>query len=139
MPLILTHGWPASCVEYLDLIGPLTDPRAHGGDAADAFHVVVPDLPGFAFSAPLRERGWNIYRVSAAWVELMRRLRLRALRRPRQRRGLAGLPRDGAPGPATVAAPYLVNVATLNNRIRIPSRKLLMAHSKGRPRSARRA
>ncbi|HEX2326924.1 MAG TPA: epoxide hydrolase [Chloroflexota bacterium] len=74
MPLILTHGWPASCVEYLDLIGPLTDPRAHGGDPADAFHVVVPDWPGFAFSSPLRERGWNIYRVAAAWVELMRRL-----------------------------------------------------------------
>ena len=74
MPLILTHGWPTCCVEYLDLIGPLTDPRAHGGDPADAFHVVVPDWPGFAFSAPLRERGWNIYRVAAAWVELMRRL-----------------------------------------------------------------
>jgi pimeloyl-ACP methyl ester carboxylesterase len=74
MPLILTHGWPTSCLEYLDLVGPLTDPRAHGGDPADAFHVVVPDLPGFAFSAPLRERGWSVYRVAGAWVELMRRL-----------------------------------------------------------------
>lgn len=73
-PLLLTHGWPTSCVEYLDLIGPLTDPRAHGGDPADAFHVVVPDWLGFAFSGPTREPGWNIYRVAAAWVELMRRL-----------------------------------------------------------------
>jgi pimeloyl-ACP methyl ester carboxylesterase len=73
-PLILTHGWPCSCVEYLDLIGPLTDPRAYGGDPADAFHVVVPDLPGFAFSGPTTEKGWNQYRTAAAWVELMRRL-----------------------------------------------------------------
>jgi hypothetical protein len=65
---------PCSCVEYLDLIGPLTDPRVHGGDPADAFHVVVPDLPGFAFSGPTREPGWNQYRTAAAWVELMRRL-----------------------------------------------------------------
>jgi pimeloyl-ACP methyl ester carboxylesterase len=73
-PLILTHGWPASCVEYLDLIGPLTDPRANGGDPADAFHVVIPDSPGFAFSGPTKEPGWNQYRIAAAWVELMRRL-----------------------------------------------------------------
>jgi len=74
MPLILTHGWPNSCVEYLDLIGPLTDPRAHGGDAADAFDVVIPDLPGFAFSGPTTERGWSMYRTARAWIELMQRL-----------------------------------------------------------------
>ncbi|MQA10646.1 MAG: alpha/beta fold hydrolase [Pseudonocardiaceae bacterium] len=73
-PLILTHGWPSSFVEYLDFIGPLTDPRAHGGDPADAFHVVIPSIPGFGFSGPTNEKGWNRYRIAAAWAELMRRL-----------------------------------------------------------------
>jgi epoxide hydrolase len=74
LPLILTHGWPNSVVEYLDLIGPLTDPRAHGGDPADAFHVVIPSLPGFAFSGPTTETGWDAQRTARAWAELMRRL-----------------------------------------------------------------
>ena len=74
LPLILTHGWPGSFVEFLDLIGPLTDPRAHGGDPADAFHVVIPSLPGFGFSSPLAETGWELARTAKAWVELMRRL-----------------------------------------------------------------
>ncbi|HET8627983.1 MAG TPA: epoxide hydrolase [Thermomicrobiales bacterium] len=74
VPLILTHGWPSSVVEYLDLIGPLSDPRAHGGDPADAFHLVIPSLPGFAFSGPTIEKGWNRYRIARAWAELMRRL-----------------------------------------------------------------
>ncbi|MFE6613493.1 epoxide hydrolase family protein [Amycolatopsis sp. NPDC057786] len=73
-PLILTHGWPNSVFEYLDLIDRLTDPRSHGGDAADAFHVVIPSLPGFGFSGPTREKGWNRYRTAQAWAELMRRL-----------------------------------------------------------------
>jgi pimeloyl-ACP methyl ester carboxylesterase len=73
-PLILTHGWPGSVVEYLDVVGPLSDPRAHGGDAADAFDLVIPSIPGFAFSGPTREAGWNRYRVARAWAELMRRL-----------------------------------------------------------------
>ena len=59
LPLVLTHGWPGSIVEFLEVIGPLTDPVAHGGDAADAFHVVCPSLPGYAFSGPTRERGWH--------------------------------------------------------------------------------
>ena len=70
-PLILTHGWPGSFVEFLDVIGPLTDPRAHGGDPAQAFHVVIPSLPGFAFSGPTTEPGWNRYRTARAWAELM--------------------------------------------------------------------
>ncbi|MCX4747995.1 epoxide hydrolase [Kitasatospora sp. NBC_01287] len=74
MPLIITHGWPGSVVEFLDVIGPLTDPVAHGGDAADAFHLVIPSLPGFGFSGPTRETGWNTGRVAAAWAELMSRL-----------------------------------------------------------------
>lgn len=74
MPLILTHGWPGSIVEYLDVIGPLTDPRAHGGDPATAFHLVIPSLPGFGFSGPTHETGWNRYRTARAWAMLMSRL-----------------------------------------------------------------
>ena len=74
LPLIVTHGYPGSVVEFLDLVGPLTDPRAHGGDPADAFHLVVPSLPGYGFSTPVREPGWAMGRTSRAWVELMARL-----------------------------------------------------------------
>jgi pimeloyl-ACP methyl ester carboxylesterase len=74
LPLILTHGWPATVVEYLGLIGPLTDPAAHGGAAADAFDVVIPSIPGFGFSEPTKTKGWNRYRIARAWDELMRRL-----------------------------------------------------------------
>ncbi|MBE1485364.1 epoxide hydrolase family protein [Plantactinospora soyae] len=73
-PLVLTHGWPGSVVEFLDLIGPLTNPRAHGGDPADAFHVVIPSLPGFGFSGPTTDAGWDTDRIARAWAELMRRL-----------------------------------------------------------------
>ncbi|MFI7001756.1 epoxide hydrolase family protein [Nocardia sp. NPDC050175] len=74
LPLLLTHGWPGSVVEFLDVIGPLTDPAAHGGDPKDAFHLVIPSLPGFGFSGPVAESGWRIERTAQAWVELMRRL-----------------------------------------------------------------
>lgn len=75
LPLILTHGWPSSPVEFLRVLGPLVDPRAHGGDPADAFHVVAPSLPGYGFSTPVPEVGWgNLFRVSQAWAELMSRL-----------------------------------------------------------------
>ena len=74
VPLVLTHGWPGSIVEFLDLIGPLTDPVAHGGEAADAFHVVLPGIPGFGLSGPTTEPGWEAGRVADAWAELMRRL-----------------------------------------------------------------
>lgn len=73
-PLIITHGWPGSFVEFLKIIGPLTDPRANGGDPADAFHLVIPSAPGFAFSGPTRETGWNTERIARAFAELMRRL-----------------------------------------------------------------
>lgn len=73
-PLLLLHGWPGSFVEFLDLIGPLTDPVAHGGAASDAFHLVIPSLPGFAFSGPLHETGWTDGRAAAALAELMARL-----------------------------------------------------------------
>jgi epoxide hydrolase len=71
LPLILTHGWPGSVLEFLGVIGPLTDPAAHGGDPADAFHVVVPSMPGFGFSGPTSEPGWTGQRVARAWAELM--------------------------------------------------------------------
>ena len=74
LPLVITHGYPSSIAEFVDLLGPLTDPRAHGGDPADAFHVVVPSLPGFGFSSPLEGSGWESTRTAKAWVELMHRL-----------------------------------------------------------------
>jgi epoxide hydrolase len=74
LPLVVTHGWPGSFVEFLDMLEPLTDPRTHGGDPADAFHVVVPTLPGFGFSGPVTEAGWDTTRIARAWSELMRRL-----------------------------------------------------------------
>ncbi|WP_406400343.1 epoxide hydrolase family protein [Streptomyces uncialis] len=74
LPLVLTHGWPNSFLEFVDMIGHLTDPRAHGGDPGQAFHVVVPSPPGFGFSEPPREAGWSIARVGGMWAGLMRRL-----------------------------------------------------------------
>ena len=74
LPLILTHGWPGSVLEFLAAIGPLTDPTAHGGAAEDAFHVVVPALPGYGFSDPPAETGWGTDRVGRAWAQLMARL-----------------------------------------------------------------
>jgi pimeloyl-ACP methyl ester carboxylesterase len=74
LPLILTHGWPGSFVEFLDVITPLTDPRSYGGDPADAFHLVIPSIPGYGFSGPTQEAGWNVRRIAQAWAELMRRL-----------------------------------------------------------------
>ena len=83
LPLILTHGWPGSVAEFLRVIGPLADPRAHGGDPADAFHLVIPSIPGYGLSGPTREAGWTTGRVARARSELMARL---------------GYPRYGAQG-----------------------------------------
>jgi microsomal epoxide hydrolase len=74
MPLLITHGWPGSIAEFLQVIGPLADPRAHGRDPADAFHVVAPSLPGFGFSGPTPERGWGRRRMTGALAALMERL-----------------------------------------------------------------
>lgn len=73
-PCIVTHGWPSTVYDFMDIVGPLTNPRAHGGDPADAFHVVAPSLPGFGFSGPTSETGWGVHRTALAWAELMRRL-----------------------------------------------------------------
>jgi len=74
LPLIITHGWPGSVIEFLKILAPLTDPTAHGGRAEDAFHVVAPSLPGFGFSGKPAARGWNGERIAKAWTELMQRL-----------------------------------------------------------------
>jgi pimeloyl-ACP methyl ester carboxylesterase len=74
LPLIITHGWPGSVIEMLDVIGPLTDPAAYGGDPEDAFDLVIPSIPGYGFSSQPGEAGWNSARIGAAWAELMRRL-----------------------------------------------------------------
>jgi pimeloyl-ACP methyl ester carboxylesterase len=74
LPLIMTHGWPGSVIEQMDTVDPLTDPTAHGGSAADAFHLVLPSLPGYGFSSRPAELGWNLLRTAEAWAELMQRL-----------------------------------------------------------------
>jgi pimeloyl-ACP methyl ester carboxylesterase len=74
LPLIMTHGWPGSVIELLETVGPLTDSTAHGGQAEDAFHLVLPSLPGYGFSSEPTKLGWNVGRVARAWAELMHRL-----------------------------------------------------------------
>jgi epoxide hydrolase len=74
LPLVITHGWPGSVIEFLKVIGPLTDPTSHGGSAADAFHVVCPSLPGYGFSDKPSGPGWGVERIAAAWTVLMARL-----------------------------------------------------------------
>lgn len=74
LPMIVTHGWPGSVIEQLKIVGPLTDPTAHGADAADAFHLVIPSLPGHGFSGKPETTGWDPIRIARAWAELMRRL-----------------------------------------------------------------
>jgi pimeloyl-ACP methyl ester carboxylesterase len=74
LPLIMTHGWPGSVIELLETVGPLTDPTAHGGRAEDAFHLVLPSLPGYGFSGEPAELGWDASRTARAWAELMHRL-----------------------------------------------------------------
>ena len=74
LPIVLTHGWPGSVVEFLEVVGPLADPTSHGGQAEDAFHVVIPSLPGFGFSDKPTEPGWRLPRIANAWAQLMKRL-----------------------------------------------------------------
>jgi pimeloyl-ACP methyl ester carboxylesterase len=74
LPLIITHGWPGSIIEMLNVVGPLTDPTAHGGSAEDAFHLVIPSIPGYGFSGKPTGSGWDPAHIARAWVELMKRL-----------------------------------------------------------------
>ncbi len=71
VPLLMVHGWPGSVIEFLDVLGPLTNPSAHGGDPADAFHIIAPSLPGYTFSGPTHETGWHPRRIADAFVEIM--------------------------------------------------------------------
>lgn len=74
LPLVVTHGWPGSVLEFLDCIGPLTEPEKYGGDPADAFHVVIPSLPGYGFSGKPAKTGWGVEKIASAWAVLMQRL-----------------------------------------------------------------
>ena len=87
LPLVLTHGWPGSVVEFLDVVEPLRDPAAHGGDAADAFHVVCPTLPGYGFSDKPTAPGWGVERIADVLGRADGRARPHALRRPGRRLG----------------------------------------------------
>lgn len=107
LPLLMTHGWPGSIVEFLDVIGPLTDPRAHGGDPKDAFHLVIPSLPGFGFSSPVIEAGWTIERIGAAWAELMHRLGYRRYGVQGGDIGAAVSPQVGRVAPEHVAGVHI--------------------------------
>ena len=98
LPLIITHGWPGSVIEMLEVIGPLTDPAAHGGSAGDAFDLVVPSLPGYGFSAGPAEVGWDPGRIARAWAELMRRLGYTRYVAQGGDQGAAVTARDGRPG-----------------------------------------
>ena len=74
LPMIVTHGWPGSIIEQLKIIDPLTNPTAHGASEADAFHLVIPSMPGYGFSGKPKGTGWNPDRIARAWAELMKRL-----------------------------------------------------------------
>ena len=130
LPLLLVHGWPGSVVEFLDVIPRLTDPEAHGGRADDAFHVIAPSLPGYGFSEPPRTPGWDVRRIAQAFVELMARLRLPALRRAGRRLGRADRHQDRD------ARPRALRRAPPQHADRRPARRSGRAHRRGagRPR-----
>jgi pimeloyl-ACP methyl ester carboxylesterase len=115
LPLVLTHGWPGSVVDFLRVIGPLSDPRAHGGDPADAFHLVIPSIPGFGFSTPVREAGWETSRAGRAWAELMSRL---GYERYGAQAGDAGA---GVSGELAIAAPERMVGMHINGPSAFPS------------------
>ena len=107
LPMIITHGWPGSVIEQLKIIGPLTDPTAHGGRAEDAFDVVIPSLPGYGFSGKPTGTGWDPDRIARAWAELMKRLGYTRYVAQGGDWGTPDLQRDGAPGCGRIARhPY---------------------------------
>jgi hypothetical protein len=98
LPLIMTHGWPGSVIELLETVGPLTDPTTHGGTPGDAFHLVLPSLPGYGFSGEPAELGWDASRTARAWAELMHRLAYTRYVAQGRRRGCPRHGPDGPPG-----------------------------------------
>ena len=107
LPLVLSHGWPGSIAEFLDVVGPLTDPRAHGGDPADAFHVVAPSLPGFGFSGPAPTTGWGAEADRRGVRRAHGAARLRPLRRAGRRLGVGDLALDRATYPEHVVGVHV--------------------------------
>ncbi len=107
LPLVITHGWPGSFVEFHKVIEPLTNPTAHGGNAADAFHVVCPSLPGFAFSGKPTTTGWGVARIAQAWASLMARLGYARYGAQGGDWGSAGTTALGALDPAHCAAIHI--------------------------------
>ena len=103
LPLVVNHGWPGSIVEQLKIIEPLTDPTAHGASAADAFHVVIPSMPGYGFSGKPTSAGWGPERMGRAWAELMHCLGYDQLRRPGRRLGCVRRRPDGLAGASGIA------------------------------------
>jgi pimeloyl-ACP methyl ester carboxylesterase len=124
MPLIITHGWPGSVAEFMRMIGPLTDPSAHGGDPADAFHVVAPSIPGYGLSGPTTERGWDVRRVATAFAELMLRLGYRRFGAHGGDWG-AGISRDlGLIDPAHVAGVHVTMLSSAVPREQLTTEEL---------------
>ena len=107
LPLIVTHGWPGSVIEQLKIIDPLTNPTAHGASASDAFHLVIPSMPGYGFSGKPTTPGWDPARIARAWVELMKRLGYSALRGARRRLGWVVIDMMGVQAP-----PELIGIHT---------------------------
>ena len=103
LPLVINHGWPGSIIEQLKIIDPLVNPTAHGGSAADAFHVVIPSMPGYGFSGKPTSTGWGPERMGRAWDELMKRLGYTQLRRPGRRLGCVRRRPDGPAGTCGIA------------------------------------
>ena len=113
IPLVLTHGWPGSIVEFQKVIGPLTDPTAHGGTAGDAFHLVIPSLPGYGLSGKPTAAGWGVERIATAWHELMTTLGYDSYVAQGGDWGSAVTTHDRRPGPRRLRGRSTLNMPTV--------------------------
>ena len=137
LPLIVTHGWPGSIIEQMKIIDPLTNPTAHGASASDAFHLVIPSIPGYGYSPEPTTLGWDPVRIAKAWVVLMQRLGYHAIRRARRRlgrvhhatAGFAGARRTCSAFTATCPAPFRPTFWRRQCQARRPARPALRATS----------
>ncbi len=103
LPLIVTHGWPGSIIEQMKIIDPLTNPTAHGGNASDAFHLVIPSMPGYGFSGKPTTTGWDVAHIARAWVVLMKRLGYTSICGARRRLGRDRHGTNGRAGASGIA------------------------------------